>query len=76
MHFICISVACCCVRTAFPPRTYADREQSMTEAELAPSATLFVAEGPQRRLISSRHQAVAATESECHLEKLLERVLL
>lgn len=31
------------LRTAFPPRSYVDREQSMSDAQLVPSATLFVA---------------------------------
>lgn len=31
------------LRTAFPPRSYTDREQSMSDAQLVPSATLFVA---------------------------------
>ncbi|CAK8995146.1 unnamed protein product [Durusdinium trenchii] len=30
------------LRTAFPPRSYSDRAQSMSDADLAPSATLFV----------------------------------
>lgn len=31
------------LRTAFPPRSYTDREQSMSDAQLVPSATLLVA---------------------------------
>ncbi|CAJ1352976.1 unnamed protein product [Effrenium voratum] len=33
----------CHLRTAFPPRTYPDSEQTIEAAGLAPSATLFVA---------------------------------
>jgi hypothetical protein len=33
------------LRTAFPPKVYADREQTLQEASLAPSATLFLGIG-------------------------------
>lgn len=32
----------CCLRSAFPPRTYTDKQQTLQAAGLLPSATLFV----------------------------------
>ncbi|CAE7407690.1 unnamed protein product [Symbiodinium natans] len=48
----------CHLRTAFPPRTYADPDQTISDAGLAPSATLFVASEQGGSKVAKKHLVV------------------